>query len=89
LRHGGSGDRYRNSRCGGVAARNHQLTKKGTNTMMLQINMPGFTQEEVSILLEAIYFSLKHRYEDFADHIDLNDETLKPVVQKFLDCMDE
>jgi hypothetical protein len=57
--------------------------------MMLEINMPGFTQGEVSILLEAIHFSLKHHYEDFAQHIDLDDDTLKPVVQKFLDCIDE
>lgn len=57
--------------------------------MMLKINMPGFDEEEVSVIVEAAYYAMKNHYEGLADHLDLADEFLQPIVDKFLDCLDE
>jgi hypothetical protein len=54
----------------------------------LEITIDGFTQEEVSVIVEAAYYAMRHHYEDFAEHIDLADDHLQPIVSRFIELLD-
>lgn len=55
---------------------------------MLKINIEEFTEEEVSVIVEAAYYSMRNHYEGLADHLDLADHTLQPIVGRFLELLD-
>lgn len=51
--------------------------------------IPGFDEEEVSTILEAAYFAFRDHYEQLAEHLDLSDEYLKPLADKFIQLRDQ
>ena len=55
---------------------------------MLKINIEGFTEEEVSVVVEAAYYAMRNHYEGLADHLDLADHTLQPIVGRFIELLD-
>jgi len=42
----------------------------------------NLTDEEMLIVLESAWFSLRHNYEDLAEYLDLSDDELQPIKQK-------
>jgi hypothetical protein len=38
--------------------------------------------ETNSILVEAAWFAMRHHYDDLAEHLDLSDDVLKPIMEK-------
>jgi hypothetical protein len=55
---------------------------------MLKVNIEGLTEEEVSVVVEAAYYAMRIHYEGLADHLDLADHTLKPIVERFIELAD-
>ncbi len=55
---------------------------------MLKINIEGLTEEEVSVVIEAAYYAMRIHYEGLAEHLDLADHALKPIVEKFIELAD-
>jgi len=54
---------------------------------MSTIHIPGFDEEETSVILEAAYFAMRNHYEELADHLDLADPYLQPLADKFIGHM--
>lgn len=55
---------------------------------MLEVNIEGFTEEEVSVIVEAAYYAMRNHYEGLADHLDLADDHLQPIVGRFIELLD-
>jgi hypothetical protein len=51
---------------------------------MLSAKLKGFTDEEASVIVEAAYYAMRSHYEDLAEHLDMSDEFLVPIVEKFV-----
>lgn len=46
------------------------------------IRIPGFTDEQVAVVLEAAWFALRHHYHDLAEYLDASDESLEPLIRQ-------
>lgn len=55
---------------------------------MLKINIEGFTEEEVSVIVEAAYYAMQDHYQGLADRLDLADAILKPIAEKYINSID-
>lgn len=55
---------------------------------MLEVNIEGFTEEEVSVIVESAYYAMRNHYEGLADHLDLADHALEPIVSRFIELLD-
>lgn len=42
----------------------------------------NLNEEELSVVLEAAWFALRHNYEEVAEYLDLSDEELEPLKEK-------
>jgi hypothetical protein len=51
---------------------------------MFKINIEGFTEEEVSVIVEAAYYAMEDHYQGLADRLDLSDDVLKPIAEKYI-----
>lgn len=51
----------------------------------LSSSLDEFNSEEISIILEAANYAMQYRYDGLADHLDLCDEFLRPLVKKYHD----
>jgi len=50
--------------------------------MTIDISPNAFTEEELSIILEAAWFAMQNHYEDLAVNLDVDDSHLEPLVAK-------
>jgi hypothetical protein len=50
--------------------------------MTIDISSNVFTEEELSIILEAAWFAMQNHYEEMAVHLDIDDSYLEPMVAK-------
>lgn len=53
------------------------------------IHIPGFTDEQVAVVLEAAWFAMRHHYHDLAEYLDASDQSLEPLIRQMDELLND